>query len=624
MSQETVTEDTTPLSGGLEYATMETTLPFDKTQNITLLDHFNYNPPMESNDCWGYESPAGIKYALVGYFDKLSIFRIVNNKLILISEIGHGGSIWSDMKVYENYCYCVNETGGGIQVISLEEIDSWVYPHSATVNEINEVTINGVTRKTPTAHNAYVDEINGILYVLGAKEPKPSKKNKPQEMNLPSFALHFADSQTRSSAHIETTNTSSQGPQATTKHLHDENPRGYNYMFALNSSIISGASAGHPVFMNDSSIYFHDLVTYTYNNGSKIYAFASGEEKGVYVIDVTDPLHWDYKHILNDYKQYTEVDGWEIDGYMHQIWYSSDGRYIFANDELLTKNTIIIYDLKPFLDDENVPPTLMRFNIDGTVNNGFGGNLWSNGQTTNNHNLYIHHIDGKDYIFHSCYKSGLRIHEINRDATTGDMLRVREVGYFDSFNESNGAGFMGQWSNYYWNDNERLIVVSDIKHGTFLLKWDGTSANDPVNRLDSNNLPVYLQKYDVDILDDKNESVGKLLYNSVGALPSNKKEKRVCQLNLTAYLKPHVGTYKIVYDFSKVEYIQKKQIRFENILSGTFNICGQVLDVSRSMGFDYFYSDVNSTLILKVDTSKWNFRLKKEGLFSYQLNLEIL
>ena len=42
-----------------------------------------------------------------------------------------------------------------------------------------------------------------------------------------------------------------------------------------------------------------------------------------------------------------------------------------------------------------------------------------------------------------------------------------------------------------------------------------------------NNLPVYLQKYDVNILDDKKDSVGKVLYTTTGAIPSNEKEKRV-------------------------------------------------------------------------------------------------
>mgnify|MGYP003339749926 CR=1 FL=1 len=137
-----------------------------------------------------------------------------------------------------------------------------------------------------------------------------------------------------------------------------------------------------------------------------------------------------------------------------------------------------------------------------------------------------------------------------------------------------------------------------------------------------NNLPVYLQRYNVDILDDKKESVGKVLYTTVGAIPSNEKEKRVWQLNLTGYLKPNIDTYHILYDFSEVDYKYKENISFENIISGTFNICGQVLDASKIIGFDYTYSDAESTLTIKLDTSKWNFRLKKEVLFSYKLNVD--
>ena len=91
---------------------------------------------------------------------------------------------------------------------------------------------------------------------------------------------------------------------------------------------------------------------------------------------------------------------------------------------------------------------------------------------------------------------------------------------------------------------------------------------------------------------------------------------------MTGYLKPNVDTYHILYDFSEVDYKYKENISFENIVSGTFNICGQVLDASKIIGFDYTYSDAESTLTIKLDTSKWNFRLKKEVLFSYQLNVD--
>jgi hypothetical protein len=136
-----------------------------------------------------------------------------------------------------------------------------------------------------------------------------------------------------------------------------------------------------------------------------------------------------------------------------------------------------------------------------------------------------------------------------------------------------------------------------------------------------NNLAVYLQQYDVKIFDDKKESVGNVLYTTVGAIPSNEKEKRVWSLNLTGYLKPNVDKYNITYDFSEVDY-PEKNITFENIVSGTFTICGRVLDASKIVGFDYKYNDKESTLTIELDTSKWDFRLKNEVLFSYQLNVD--
>ena len=74
---------------------------------------------------------------------------------------------------------------------------------------------------------------------------------------------------------------------------------------------------------------------------------------------------------------------------------------------------------------------------------------------------------------------------------------------------------------------------------------------------------------------------GSVLYNTVGAIPSNEVGDRVWQLNLTGSLKPGVDTYYIVYDFQKVNYKYKDKITFENAVTGTFNICGRVLDANR-------------------------------------------
>ena len=135
------------------------------------------------------------------------------------------------------------------------------------------------------------------------------------------------------------------------------------------------------------------------------------------------------------------------------------------------------------------------------------------------------------------------------------------------------------------------------------------------------NLPIYLQKYKVDIYPENEETkVGNVSYTTVGSIPSNEPLARVWALNLTGTLAPNVKKYRIVYDFSEVDY--KGDITFENTISGTFTICGRVLDASKIIGKNYTYSDQNRTLTIELNTSKWNFRLIKPTLFSYQLSID--
>lgn len=112
---------------------------------------------------------------------------------------------------------------------------------------------------------------------------------------------------------------------------------------------------------------------------------------------------------------------------------------------------------------------------------------------------------------------------------------------------------------------------------------------------------------------------GSVLYTTVGAIPSNVPLKRVWDLNLTGYLQPNVGKYYIFYDFTNVNYQYKDKITSEDQLSGTFNICGQVLDATKYL--DYHFCDANLTLTIMIYTRKWDFRLKKKAIFSYQLNV---
>jgi hypothetical protein len=113
---------------------------------------------------------------------------------------------------------------------------------------------------------------------------------------------------------------------------------------------------------------------------------------------------------------------------------------------------------------------------------------------------------------------------------------------------------------------------------------------------------------------------GSVLYNTVGAIPSNEVGDRVWELHLSGSLKPGVDTYYIVYDFQKVNYKYKDKITFENAVTGTFNTCGRVLDANRYLTKEF--CDETQTLTIIVDTKKWGFRLKKEAAFSYTINVD--
>ena len=111
---------------------------------------------------------------------------------------------------------------------------------------------------------------------------------------------------------------------------------------------------------------------------------------------------------------------------------------------------------------------------------------------------------------------------------------------------------------------------------------------------------------------------GKATYNTVGAIPSNEAGKRVWELNLLGELEPNHPVYYIVYDFQRVDY--KDKITFENIVTGTLNICGRVLDASKYI--EKSFCDGNRTLTIKIDTRKWDFRFRKKVRFSYRLNVD--
>ena len=110
------------------------------------------------NDCWGYTSPSGREYALMGLNNRMSVVEITNpTNPTIIGSISHTGSTWADIKVYEDVAYVCNESGGGIDVIDLAQVDN------GTITLVQRMTTGGLS----SVHNIAIDEISGYLYLCG-------------------------------------------------------------------------------------------------------------------------------------------------------------------------------------------------------------------------------------------------------------------------------------------------------------------------------------------------------------------------------------------------------------------------------------------------------------------------
>ena len=107
------------------------------------------------NDVWGYTDPNGHEFALIGPRSGTYIYDVSTNPHdpIEVGFIAGETSTWRDLKTHGHYCYVTNETGGGIDIISLED-------------PFNPYKVGSHTSSTATAHNLFIAD--GYAYLVGS------------------------------------------------------------------------------------------------------------------------------------------------------------------------------------------------------------------------------------------------------------------------------------------------------------------------------------------------------------------------------------------------------------------------------------------------------------------------
>jgi choice-of-anchor B domain-containing protein len=155
------------------------------------------------------------------------------------------------------------------------------------------------------------------------------------------------------------------------------------------------------------------------------------------IVDVTDKAN----PIILSRTEYAN------DGYSHQGWLSTDHNYFLHGDELDEVDygigtTTRVWDVT----DLDAP----------TV-----ANVFENDTTSIDHNMYT---EGK-VVYQSNYTSGLRILD------TQSLPDLSEIAYFDVYPEDDSPTFDGgTWSNYPYFRQKRIVAVSSMDRGLFVLR----------------------------------------------------------------------------------------------------------------------------------------------------------
>jgi hypothetical protein len=108
------------------------------------------------NDCWGYTSPSGREYALMGLNNKTTVVEITNPASpVIVGSISHANDGTSAIKTYGAYAYVSNEGSGGLDVINLSNIDA----ATNRISLVQRVTTGGLS----TAHTLSINLDTGYL-----------------------------------------------------------------------------------------------------------------------------------------------------------------------------------------------------------------------------------------------------------------------------------------------------------------------------------------------------------------------------------------------------------------------------------------------------------------------------
>ena len=321
-------------------------LGFD-AENVLLqswLDLGDFGNANNGNDCWGYTSPSGREYALMGLYDKMTVVEITDPmNPNIVGSINHSGSLWADIKIYQTVAYVSNENSGGVDVVDLSNVDNGV------VTLIQRLTANGLDH----THNIAVDTESGFLYILSGN----INGGRLVAYNLlnPHYPSYAGEQSGGPSFHDAQVVTYTSGPfegrqicfgAAGGSGLYILDVTNKSNMFMVAQTSYSGASYSHQCWLSEDRnyLYLNDEL----DNIAETRVFD--------VSDISNPVH------VNSF-------GWGVNSIDHNLYVHGDLLY-----EANYTSGLRVFDLS---NDPVNPPLIAYFDTYPESNNDSFNGLWS-------------------------------------------------------------------------------------------------------------------------------------------------------------------------------------------------------------------------------------------------------
>ncbi|KAK2616953.1 hypothetical protein QQS21_000042 [Conoideocrella luteorostrata] len=361
----------------------------------------------EGNDIWGWTSPDGREFAIVGQTDGTAFAEVLKGgRLVFLGRLPTqtGNEIWRDIKVIDHYAYISSESPGhGIQVFDLNKLLSLKCKQPKVFDIHSDLTAH--FNQLGSAHNVIANPESNTIFISGAKDATC------KDLKEGLLMMDVKDP-------ARPTLTGCFG--------------GGDYVHDARCVIYRGP---------DSRFHGREICL-TFN----IHSFM--------VYDVTDRKNTTI--LSNNY--YDGIDG--KGAFTHQGWeLDSDFRYMLMDDEqdeeqrdhrgLNTKTTTYIWDIS----------SLTHPNMTGT---------YKSPVDAIDHNLYI--VNHVAYMAnYASGLRVVDVSGVPNDPTGGNMKELAYFDCWPDDDDEPEVAFYGAWSTYAWFKSG-TVVINCIERGLFALK----------------------------------------------------------------------------------------------------------------------------------------------------------